>query len=366
MQRYKACLISVLVLIVFSVGVRVPRTDSSSGLQKPLNMSLQDSLLVVSDAANGVHVYNVGDLAAPVHKLHIPLEGNTGTALKDNVLYANGYGTLYVIRLEGDSYEVVNSIESRYPPMFDDVVMRSDYGGLWSCSCAGRSSMLEPKTATSSGPSTGSSYATFAVVGSYLYYLNLYSIVTMDITDAEHPVEVSRVPLTGDIETLFPAEDYLFVGGGRGMYILGRSDPGKPALLGLVQHFEACDPVVVADTLAFVTLRSGNGCGQTRSVLLSVNIKNPANPVILTEKPVLTPYGLTIDERLLYLSSGQFGFGLIDVTSPAQPFFVAKWPTWPAKDFIWRDNTLFVMGFDDLKIFDVSVPDEPVLISSVN
>jgi hypothetical protein len=149
------------------------------------------------------------------------------------------------------------------------------------------------------------------------------------------------------------------------MYIYDLAEPGKPVEIGRVQHFEACDPVVVSGDVAYVTLRGGNACGQTESVLLSVNIKDPAKPVVLAEKSVLSPYGLTVDEELLYVSSGRFGFGLVDVRNPGDPRYLKRWSEWPAKDFIWQEDLLYTIGYGDLKIFDVSTPEDPVPLSSV-
>ncbi|UCH82754.1 MAG: hypothetical protein JSW50_09755 [Candidatus Latescibacterota bacterium] len=364
MPRFKAFVIAVTVLVLFAVGIRIPQTISSSGLDYPINMSLQDTLLAVSDPSNGVHIFDVGNPADPVYHLHIPLAGNTGTALKDNVLYANEYGLLHVFRLNENSYEMVKTFEAEAEeavPFFEGAVMNS-HSGMWGCSCYGSSGSVQAPE----GSSTGSSYAKFAVVGSHLYYLHHYKIVTMDITTPEDPVETSRVPVGGDIETLFPSEDYLFVGGRRGMYILDRSDPAKPVQIGRVEHFEACDPVVVRDALAFVTLRGGNACGQTQDLLLSVDIRIPSKPVVLAEKPLKSPYGLTVNENLLYVSSGRHGFGLLDVADPVDPVYIETWPEWPTKDFIWHGNTLFVLGFGDLRIFDVSAPENPLLLSSVD
>jgi hypothetical protein len=253
----------------------------------------------------------------------------------------------------------VKTIESEGMPIFEGVAVDA-HGGMWGCGCSGSSNSLEGPAS----PSTGSSYATFALIGTHLYYIEHSWIVTMDITVPDDPVETSRVPATGFIETLYPSGGYLFAGGTRGMYIFELEDPGKPVEIGRVQHFEACDPVVVENKLAYVTLRGGNRCGQTRSVLLSVNIEDPSKPVVLAEKLLFTPYGLTVNKDLLYVSSGQFGFGLLDVANPERPVYIKKWTDWPTRDFIWQDNTLFVMGFGDLRIFDVSTPADPVLLSS--
>lgn len=360
MKRFKAYLVPVTVLFVFSVGWRGPSTTAPSGLTNPLNMSLQDTLLYVSDHSSGIHIYNVKDPTAPAFVLNIPLRGNRGTAARGNILYANDRGSLLAIRVEGTSYEVVKTIK-RGDGYYNEIGMIERDRG-WGCACSPGGNLSAPDPSRSAG----SSYATFAVIDSYLYYLDNFSIVTLDISEPADPIEVSQTPIGWGVETLFPTDDYLFVGGERGMYIFDRSDPESPKAVSRIEHFRACDPVVVADTLAFVTLRGGNGCGETRDVLLSLSIKNPGNPVVIKEKSVKTPHGLAIDGPLLYVSTGRNGFELFDVTSPGNPSTVRTWYDWATKDFVWFGNTLYVMGFGDVRIYDVSTPEDPTLLSQID
>ncbi|NIO29820.1 MAG: hypothetical protein GTO29_14845 [Candidatus Latescibacteria bacterium] len=358
MKRFKAYLVSALVLVVFSVGWRVPWTITSPGLTKPINMTLQDTLLFVSDHSSGIHVYNIKNPAAPEFTLHIPLSGNRGTAVRGDILYANDWESLLAIRVEGDSYEVVKVIQ-RGGPFCGG--MPEDHDRGWGCACdRSLHAILSPNG------SVGSSYATFAVIDSFLYYLEYSSIVTMDISKPDDPIDLSRRGIGWEVETLYPTEDYLFVGGTRGMYIFDRSDPKVPVEIGRIEHFRGCDPVVVSDTLAFVTLRGGNTCGESRDVLLSISIRNPEDPIVISEEPINTPYGLTINNPLLYVSKGQNGFELFDVGEPDDPASLKAWSEWPTKDFIWSEDILFVMGFKDIGIYDVSAPEEPVLLSKID
>jgi hypothetical protein len=72
-----------------------------------------------------------------------------------------------------------------------------------------------------------------------------------------------------------------------------------------------------------------------------------------------------VKDPYLYVSTGHSGYKLLDVTKPFNPDIVTSWPSWPTKDFIWSGNVLFVLGFDDLRIFDVSTPSEPVLLATI-
>jgi len=361
MKGIKLYVVSLTVLVAFSIGWRTPRNFDASQLNVPVNMSLQDTLLLVSDKATGVHVYDVTDPAAPVAKFVIPLPGNRGTAVKDDIVYANDQQAFFAIRLEADTFTVVKQIDEWEPypaPMPMDMVVDGGFG----CSGCNES---DPVAVPSSGGSVGSSFATFAVIDSFLYYFNGNDLVTMDISTPEDPVELSRNSMPWGVETLYPTDEFLFMGGNRGMYIYDRGDPAAPGLIGLVEHFRSCDPVVVSGDYAYVTLRGGNTCGQSRDAFLVVNIEDPADPVVVSETPVPTPYGLAIDHPMLYLSTGDNGFKLVNVAVPNTPAIVESWSGVPTKDFIWYGDILYVMSFSDVKIYDVSVVNSPVFLSSV-
>ena len=57
-------------------------------------------------------------------------------------------------------------------------------------------------------------------------------------------------------------------------------------------HARSCDPVVVDDTLAYITLRTGTNCGGNLNVLDVVNIKNINKPVTVMSYAMTNPHGL--------------------------------------------------------------------------
>ena len=223
-----------------------------------------------------------------------------------------------------------------------------------------RSRNRRPRLASGS-----SSYATFAVIDDYLYRVDRSRLITYDISEPAKPKEAGRMSFGWTIETLHPTPDYLFIGGTRGMYVCNRSNPAKPALIGEVQHFRACDPVVVSGNTAFVTLRGGNGCGDSRDALLAVDITDPSRPSIMGETNLSTPFGLAVSEPYLYVSTGASGYTLFKVSDPKAPAAVQSWSDWPTRDFLWTANVLYVLGEDDVRIFDVADPKTPVLLSVI-
>jgi hypothetical protein len=353
-----------ILLASFAVGWRVPAA-TPTGLVSPLNMTLSNQTLFVSDQFTGVHVYDVADPAAPRAVTTIALEANRGTAVKDDILYASERDNVNVYRREGDTFTLVTVLEPQgdgghhyfeappNPGFGDD---SSGFG----CLCSSNDYVTAPMPASS-----GSSYATFAVIDHYLYRADYFTLVTYDIARPDAPQEVSRTNFGSMIETIYPTEHYLFLGGTQGMSIFDRSNPGWPHAIASVTHFRACDPVVVSGSVAYVTLRGGNACGDTRDVLLTINIADPSYPVIAAEKDMATPFGLAVREPFLYISTGQNGYTLFDVTRPTEPSPLGAWGDWPTRDFLWAGDFLYVLGVDDLRIYNVSDPKTPVLLSTI-
>jgi hypothetical protein len=326
----------------------------------PVNMTAHDGRLFVSDRYSGVHVYDVADPGTPTHLYTIPLRGNGGNAVVSDVLYASDYETIKAYHLGSESFVLVAEIErgDPYPGWIDGPVVTSSRG--FGCAC--HEDVASPRSAHS--PSTGSSYATFAVVDDYLYYLDYAELVTISVADPLEPKEIGRSAIGWEVETLHPTEHYLFMGGARGMYIYERSDPTTPRQIGRLIHARACDPVVVEGHTAYVTLRGLGRCGGARDALLSIDIKEPEAPLLICETPVTTPYGLAVAGERLYVSKGDNGFVLYDVAAPERPRELAQWLD-VTKDFIWLGDVLYSMTFDEVNVYDVSDPTSPALLSTL-
>src|SRR5690606_41172078 len=80
------------------------------------------------------------------------------------------------------------------------------------------------------------------------------------------------------------------------------------------QHITACDPVVVNEDYAFVTLRSGVTCNQGVNELHELNIQDPYQPELLKTYPMSNPHGLALTEQYLYLAEGNLGLKSFNVS----------------------------------------------------
>ncbi|HUI93139.1 MAG TPA: hypothetical protein VLX68_12900 [Chitinivibrionales bacterium] len=358
MKKWKF-VFSVGLIGIFSIGAKLDDSGSYCTVINPVNFYLYDTLLLISDSVAGIHVYSVKNPQAPKFLMRIPLKGNTGIAMKDNVVFANSWGSILAIRLTGEStYEIAEYIKE--DP--DYIPMPIDYGGGLSCF---PSESAPAYSGTGGASGTGGSYAVFAVIGSYLYYLDGSSVITMDISTPAQPNKLSSTYIDWSSETLFPTDKYLFVGGSNGMYVLDRSNPANPLSIGSFAHFRAKDPVVVRDSVAFVTLRTTNDLTASRDELLSVSLDPITNPSVISEKPLYTPWGLAVSDTLLYVGNGANGFSLVNVKDPGQMAVVKSWQTPEVKDFIWQGNRLYVMTFGEIMIYDATDPQAPVLLGTI-
>lgn len=358
MKRLVSPLLLLLLIPSFAVGWRAHPDDR---IYYPRSMTLDGSRLYVSDTSAGLHVYDVTNLSAPTKVIRIPLTYNVSSAVKDGIVFTNHGRQLQAIKITGDSYEVVAKI-GEAPGTGGVIHEQGTFDGGYGCMTCGGSDQMTAPSPLSSG---GSSFATFAVIDNQLYRVDdsYGQILVYDVTDATQPALVSTVNASWSIETLFPTQDLLFVGGSRGMYIFDRTDPLQPHQLSKIEHAVACDPVVVEGSTAFVTLRSVSGCGMTDE-LMCVNISDPSHPEIIGEKALLSPYGLAVQSAQLFLSHGDNGYSLIDVSTPDAPAIKKTW-SGATRDFIWSGATLFVLEAHNVAIYDVTDPTTPVLLSRV-
>ena len=189
---------------------------------------------------------------------------------------------------------------------------------LVSCSSDGDS------TSSESGNGTGGSLAIFALKGNYLYTVDNTKLNIFSLINTNEPSKVNQINIGVGIETLFSKDNYLFVGSTNGMFIYTIENPENPILLSSAQHFTSCDPVVANDTHSFVTLHSNTNCGGNINLLQVYNTTDIRNPILIHERNLTYPRGL----------------GLY--------------------------NNFLIVCDEDIKIFDIVIPEQPVLVKTIN
>lgn len=213
----------------------------------------------------------------------------------------------------------------------------------------------------------GGSLARFAIVGKYLYVVDHSSLLYYSLSDPEKPVYIGRDDMGFGIETIYSDGPYLYIGSENGMYTYSISDPSNPQFLSQYQHITSCDPVVVQDDYAYVTLRTSTNCrwltGANRMDV--INIQNRSQPYLITSIDMISPIGLGIRGNHLFVCEAENGVVYFDASNPANPKRKKSYPNISGFDVIMLPNHLIVTALDGLHQYDYSDPLNLRLLSHI-
>jgi hypothetical protein len=351
--------------------------------------------LYISEPEIGIHIIDNRDPANPQNIAFIELLGNSDLAIRNNQLYADSYIDLLWFDISNPSApEYSGRIESIFPKAIpatdnefgidynmsygenrDDAVIvdwelkeRTEdidhYSGGWLW--WGMES--DALTTTNGGGSTvgvSGSMSRFA-----LYKDNLYTVIEnymsiFDLTGDEPAKAVDNIYIGWNVETLFSYEDNMFMGTPTGMLIYSVEDPLKPVFQSSVIHIFGCDPVVVHNDLAYVTIHSGNNCGQDANELIIVDVSNVQEPKKMATYAMKSPKGLGIDKEMLFLCDD--GLKIYSITSPEEMYLksLKHIEGMDGYDLIAFDNVLMMIAEDGIYQYDYSDINNIYLLSKM-
>jgi len=242
-------------------------------------------------------------------------------------------------------------------------------GMMGSSSDSSRSESASDATAAEAAPTAlsgsgkGGSRAKFAISGDYLYTINGVEMNVFDIQDASEPQKASKVHLPWDVETLFSYKEYLYIGSSSGMYIYDNSIPIQPTHLTDFTHAQSCDPVVVSDDIAFVTLntRSCWSPNNDTNRLEIINVQNPETPELIGTVEMWSPTGLGVDGSNLFICDGDSGLKIFDINRSEENGTVdvvvnikESYGEINCYDLIAYEENLIVSNHDEIRQFDYS------------
>lgn len=232
---------------------------------------------------------------------------------------------------------------------------------FWGCAENSSKSEMSPQSGL------GGSMARFAITGNTLYLVSKETLEVYDITDGANPVKATSKNMGMGIETIFPYQNHLFIGANDGMYIYNNQSPQNPALLSKYTHIQSCDPVVVQEKYAYVTLRGGIACRNwfSQSSLDIIDVSNPSNPVIVRSQPMLSPYGLGVSGNRLFVCEGDNGFKILDISDPTLAIEKFHLKDLTSYDVIVRNNRLIVTGNKGLYQYQYDDQDQVELLSKI-
>jgi hypothetical protein len=390
-------------------SVRVTLSELRSGIKtlpaqdlgNPGKIYVKDNYLFINEIKKGIHIIDNSNPASPKAVSFISILGNVDIAVKGNILYADSYTDFIAIDISNPN--AVKEV-SRTKDIFingqvdglwwnyntnDQTIYDSRYrmytttqevaceqqspiytgnGGIFWDAASFGSSSVKSTSPTTNGVS--GSTARFAIVNDRIYAVTATDMKLFNLQNPSQPAYIGYLNLGFGIETIFPYKDKLFLGTSTGVQIWDNKNPNLPTYLARLDHARACDPVVVENDIAYVTLRSVNNfsrCGGAIANQLDViDVSNLASPVLLKSYPMESPHGLGIDNKKLFICEGTSGLKTFDANKPLDIKQLQHFKDMNAYDVIPLNNTLMLIGKDGLYQYDYSNPNSLKLLSKIS
>ena len=372
--------------------------ESARDLANPGKIYLYGKYLFINEVREGIHVIDMSNPANPQNIAFIKILGNVDIAIKDNVLLADSFMDIIALDISDmNNVKEIHRMENAYSNdwnlgiVFDEnegVVVEwipeeitevtdcdSNKGGgvFWGGldnSTVDFESDSAPQSSSnngSNGPGVAGSFARFSIVNNHLYTIDNYQLHSFDITNPAQPNNLNQAVSVGwNVETIFPYKDFLFFGSQNGMIVYSISNPDAPTHVSQLQHFRGCDPVVVQDDIAYVTLRNGNPtCGGFENQLDIIDVSDIYNPDLIKSYDMHNPHGLGIDENTLFLCDGEDGLKVFDVEDSNNIDEMEHYKNIDTYDVIPLDDYLFMIGSDGFRLYDYSDLEDIHLLSTI-
>lgn len=340
-----------------------------------------EGYLYISEPGKGIHIIDNRNPSSPSPVGFIELIGNADVAIRNNMLYADSYVDLVWFDITNPALPVLkNRLENVFPYAFPPVEEGTiDYP---MCETAAANSqivvgwtqveesytyeyykdqiMYNDAMTNSSGNSSGSSTGvngSMSRFGFYQHYLYVVLNNQMSVFDlsGDKPVKaVDNIGIGSNVETIFSYKDYMFMGTPTGMLIYSVADPLKPEYQSMMWHVYGCDPVVVEDDIAYVTVHAGNNCGQNFNELIILDVKDVKNPQPIVSYTMTKPKGLGIDNGTLFLCDD--GLKIYNASDPQTLMAnrLAHYSGMEGYDVIPHDNVLMMIADDGIYQYDYS------------
>ena len=176
----------------------------------------------------------------------------------------------------------------------------------------------------------------------------------IDLSGNEPEKAVESIYIGMNVETIFSYKDNMFMGTPWGMVIYSVANPLKPEYMSSVSHVWGCDPVVVEDDIAYVTIHVGNFCGQNANELLIYDVSNVREPRHIVTYGMTKPKGLGIDNGTLFVCDN--GLKIFDASDPLTLMGkrLAHYSGMEGFDVIPFNNVLMMIAEDGLYQYDYS------------
>lgn len=360
---------------------------------------IKDQYLFINEKYKGVHVYDNSNPSSPENIAFLPIPGNVDIAVVGDYMYADSYVDMVVLdlsnmneikevgRLKDVMPYTIPETESDYPiapidqtkgvitgwkveeytqtyegQYYPGPVVYDKFSGIYS-----GYSLNESGASVFRAIGVGGSLARFAVVENTLYTINFWEMKLINLSSPTQPVSGKIINLNRMAETAFVDGTTLYIGTQTGMLVYDVHQPTFPVYLSSYDHFQSCDPVVVQNGIAYVTMRAGGWCGNNANQMDVINVTDPVNPLLIKSYPMAEPYGLGIDGNLLFVCDGAAGLKIFDASDPTtiSSHLIKVYMNIHATDVIPFNGLLILLTESGIYQYSYTDPDNIVELSYI-
>jgi len=346
-----------------SVEIQSPRRIEESG-----KIYAYNNYIFVNDEFKGIHVIDNTDPSSPHAISFVKIPGNVDISIKNDYMYADSSTDLVVFDISDiDNIKVIGRLEdvfSVYDYKIPEEAEYADFSSFnyneeiivgWDIEKRETNSVynggpeiltFDAASANSGNKSTGvgGSLARFQIYDDYLYTAASHEMTIFNISNLSQPTFVSTTYAGNNLETMFEANGFLYLGSTDGMYIYGLENPGTPNYISEFVHWTGCDPVVVDGDYAYLTIRGGNNCGDQESVLEVIDVSDKTTPKLAATLSLDNPYGLGFKDDNLFVCDGESGLKVFDKSNPLDLKMIKAFSNISTKDVIPLPSTLLMIG----------------------
>ncbi|MDR0232216.1 MAG: hypothetical protein LBI82_08880 [Dysgonamonadaceae bacterium] len=362
-------------------------TTESVEISQQGKMCFYNGYLYISEPGKGIHIIDNRNPAKPQNVGFVELLGNADLAIRNDLLYADALIDLVWFDINNPTKpELKGRLENVFPESFPTTFndYGCDYSQLYSedkpkgiivgWNLVKRTEKVErhnyyddrliyaefstgAKTSTNQPNMTNGitgSMARFGLYGDYMYAIINNMLTIFDLSGDTPKKAVESLGIWNNVETIFNYEDKLFMGTPTGMLIYSVEDPLTPKYRSFISHVWGCDPVVVENDIAYVTVHAGNNCGQNFNELIIIDVKNVDSPQPIATYTMTKPKGLGIDNGTLFICDE--GLKIFDATDPFTLMGkrLAHYSGMEGYDVIPFNNVLMMIAEDGIYQYDYS------------
>lgn len=360
----------------------------SRELKEPGKIYFKDNYIFINENMEGVHIYDVSTPSNPQNVGFIEIPGNVDIAIKEDVLYADNYVDLVALDISDISnITEVGRVEDVFPytvPEYDTeyplarvdedkgVVtgweikkvkqeIEQHYYPVYYKNSDWRTMDSGFATATNGGGGSGTTFgvggsmARFGLHENHLYTVDHSTLYKFNISDLNNPTDLGSQNIGWSIETMFIYDSHMFFGTTTGMLVYDLEVAENPSYVNRYDHITSCDPVVVQNDLAYVTLRGGTRCGSNVNRLDVIRMKdNYTKMDMVASYQMHGPYGLGIDDDVLFVCDGDAGLKVYNASDPEtiDQNKLAQFQNINTYDVIPVNGYLFMIGEDGFFLYD--------------